>query len=274
MLHKLKTTLQMPAAERNAAIKRAFRNRSRLYTSKAVYSTVGFWLNRRPARYMLEFRPDSHCDFHNFGDYESLLKIWLAGNREKNCGDLARFYALYLNLNQVLKDGVPGGLVELGVYKGNSAGILAAFARRHGRHLFLFDTFEGFDTRDLQGIDSKHPVQFRDTSLASVQALVGTDSVTYAKGFFPESASKITMPQSIAVVHIDCDLYDPMKAGLECFYPRLSPGGIMLLHDYSSGHWPGATRAIDEFFRDLPEKPILLPDKSGTAIIRKSISKD
>ena len=218
---------------------------------------------------MLEFRPDSHCDFHGFGDYAPLLKVWLAGNRHQNCGDLSRFYALCLNLNQVFKDGIPGDLVELGVYKGNSAGILADFARRHGRHVFLFDTFAGFDERDLQGIDSEHPVQFGDTSLAGVQSLVGTDGVTYAQGFFPESTSKIAMPEQIAVAHIDCDLYGPMKAGLEGFYPRLAPGGLMLLHDYSSGHWPGATRAIDEFFRDLPEKPILLPDKSGTAVVRK-----
>jgi hypothetical protein len=60
-----------------------------------------------------------------------------------------------------------------------------------------------------------------------------------------------------------------VKAALECFYPRVSPGGILLLHDYSSGHWPGVRQAVDEFFQKLPEKPILIPDKSGTAIVRK-----
>lgn len=270
MLRKLKTFLKMPASERNTRFKQAVKNRSNLYTSKAVYSTVGYWLNKRPSRFMLEFRPDSHFDFDGFSDYQPLLNFWLAGNRHRNCGDLARFYAFCLNVGQVLRDGVPGDLVELGVYKGNSAGILATFARRYGRHTFLFDTFEGFDQRDLHGVDSKHPVQFRDTSVAGVQKLIGTEGVTYVQGFFPESTQKITMPQKIAVAHVDCDLYDPMKAGLQWFYPRLSPGGLMLLHDYSSGHWPGATRAIDEFFKDLPEKPILLPDKSGTAIVRKA----
>jgi hypothetical protein len=96
------------------------------------------------------------------------------------------------------------------------------------------------------------------------------ESVTYVEGFFPESAAKTSMPERLAVAHIDCDLHAPMKAGLECFYPRLSPGGIMFLHDYSSGYWPGAKKAIDDYFRNLPEKPILAPDKSGTAIIRKA----
>ena len=222
---------------------------------------------------MLEFRPDCHCDFKQVENYDSLFKLWVKGNRNPSCGDLSRFYALYLNVCQVLKDDIPGDFVELGVYKGNSAGILATIARNHGRHVFLFDTFGGFDERDLHGVDGKQSAQqFTDTSMAEVKQLVGTDGVTYVQGFFPESARQVEMPEKIAFAHIDCDLYAPIKAGLEWFYPRLSPGGILLLHDYSSGHWPGATRAIDEFFEDLPEKPILLPDKSGSAVVRKSFA--
>jgi hypothetical protein len=61
-----------------------------------------------------------------------------------------------------------------------------------------------------------------------------------------------------------------MKAGLEFFYPRLAPGGLLLLHDYSSGCFPGAKQAVDEFAKTIPENIVLQPDKSGTAIIRKS----
>ncbi len=110
--------------------------------------------------------------------------------------------------------------------------------------------------------------QFSDTSLEGVRSLVGAENVTYVEGFFPESADRITLPAQIAVAHVDCDLHDPMAAALERFYPRMAPGGIMLLHDYGSGHWPGATQAIDGFFADKLEKPIVMPDKSGTAVIR------
>jgi O-methyltransferase len=51
----------------------------------------------------------------------------------------------------------------------------------------------------------------------------------------------------------------------------MAPGGVMLLHDYGSGMWPGATRAIDEFFVDKPERPIVMPDKCGTAVIRRMV---
>lgn len=271
MLRRLKRLLELPAQERNARIRVGLSYRFHVFTSKAIYTTVGYWLNRTRSRYILEFRPDSHCDFSRPDNYKALLKLWLAGSRHPNGGDLARFYTLWLNVNQVLSDDVPGDLVELGVYKGNSAGILAAFARRHGRHVFLFDTFEGFDKRDLHGVDSEQSIQFKDTSVAGVQKLVGTEGITYVQGFFPDSARQIVMPETIAVAHIDCDLYEPMKAGLEWFYPRLAPGGMMLLHDYSSGKWPGVTRAIDEFFSNLPERPMLVPDKSGTALVRKAM---
>jgi Macrocin-O-methyltransferase (TylF) len=71
-------------------------------------------------------------------------------------------------------------------------------------------------------------------------------------------------------VHLDCDLYAPFAAGLRYFNPRLVEGGFLIMHDYSSLYWAGAEQAIDEFFADLPEKPIPIPDKSGTAVIRKT----
>jgi hypothetical protein len=266
MLTRIKTLLALPKPKRNAKIMRSLRNR----TSLCLYKVMADWVNRSRTRFAIEFRPDSHYDFQRCTDYETLFQAWLAGNHYNNCGDLSRFYTIYLNLEQVLSEGVPGDFVELGVYKGNSACILANFARRQNRHVFLFDTFEGFDQRDLQGVDNQRPVQFGDTSLDAVRKLVGADSVTYVKGFFPDSVTQIRMPERIAAAHIDCDLYGPMRAGLEWFYPRLSPGGILMLHDYSSGYWPGVTKAVDEFFEHLPERPVLVPDKSGTAIIRKS----
>jgi len=266
MRTEIRRLLDLPPGQRNAKIRSGLRDRSSSY----LYRLLGGWLNGSKTRFLLDFRPDSHYNFNNVAGYEALLNGWLAGNRENNGGDLSRFYTIFLNVSQILREGIPGEFVELGVYKGNSASMLATLARRHNRRVFLFDTFEGFDQRDFQGVDGKRKVLFADTSLAAVRDLVGADGVTYVPGFFPDSAARVEMPEKIAVVHIDCDLYQPMKAGLQVFYPRLSPGGIMLLHDYSSGHWPGVQQAIDEFFRDLPEKPVLAPDKSGTAIVRKT----
>jgi len=50
----------------------------------------------------------------------------------------------------------------------------------------------------------------------------------------------------------------------------MSRGGMLVLHDYASGHWPGIRRAGDAFLLDKPERVVLMPDKSGTAIFRKA----
>jgi hypothetical protein len=236
--------------------------------SYAIFGGVGAWANAAELPFMIEYRPDFHR-VKGFADYRPLRRAWMRGNRTNNGGDLTRFYALYLNLSQVLADGVPGDLVELGVYKGNSAAVMANLGRKAGRRTYLFDTFEGFDARDLKGIDKHYPKLFADTSLPYVRNFVGEEMVTYVKGFFPDSLTHMDGPRQVAVLHIDCDLREPMKAALEAFYSAVSPGGIIIMHDYSSGYWTGLTTAVDEFFCDKPEKPVLIPDKSGTAIVRK-----
>ncbi len=66
-----------------------------------------------------------------------------------------------------------------------------------------------------------------------------------------------------------CDLYKPTKVGLDLFYPRMSRGGIFFIHDYSSQIWNGAKMAVDEFCAMTGEFIVLMPDKSGSAFLRK-----
>ena len=216
----------------------------------------------------LAYYPDS---LPSFADLGGLYRRWIRGNKVNNNGDAARFMALLLNLRQLENEGIPGDFAELGVWKGNSAAVLAEFAARSQRRLFLFDTFSGFDLRDLVGQDQEHAKKFADTSLDYVRETVGhADRTTYLKGFFPETVTDEVRQASFALVHIDCDLYAPMKAALEFFYPRMPGGGMLILHDYNSGTWAGGTQAIDEFRAATGEFVSLWPDKSGTAMIRKS----
>jgi hypothetical protein len=172
-------------------------------------------------------------------------------------------------LEQIDKEKLGGDLAELGVYKGNTAVLLANFARARHKTVYLFDTFQGFSRADMRGIDANRQDAFDDTSLEKVKSLVGDERTKYIAGHFPESAAAVTGDLSFCLVHLDCDLYAPMKAGLEYFYPRLVPGGFLVLHDYSSLDWDGAEKAVDEFLADKPERVIPIPDKSGTAVIRK-----
>ena len=239
---------------------------------KNIYGACLFgrfdWV-RRP--FWIAWHPDSSYEKHSHPELDTLYKSWVRGNRSNNCGDLSRLYSFILNIKQLISEKVDGVFAELGVWRGNSAAVLAYFAQQSNRRMFCFDTFSGFDACDLRGVDAEHSVAFADTSLGYVQEIVGKNkSVIYLKGHFPDAISDDASHSQYAFVSIDCDLYEPMKAGLRFFYPRMPKGGTLFLHDYSSGLWGGVTQAIDEFCEETSELLVLLPDKSGTAVIRKS----
>lgn len=260
---KLMRIYRLPQDERRRHLRQRFRD----VVLRTLFTGLGAVLNRPHSSFIVAARPDFDYDLRRFEDYPRLYGAWTAG-MPRNGADVARLFLLYLNACQIRDDKIAGDLVELGVYKGNSAKVLREIMDAD-RTLYLFDTFSGFDERDIAGPDARaNRESFRDTSLESVRAFVGTRGVVYVPGFFPASAKDVSLPAQIALAHIDCDLYDPMKAALAMFYPRMTAGGIMLLHDYGSGQWPGATKAVAEFFADKPEGVVVMPDKSGTAVVR------
>ena len=234
---------------------------------KNIIGYRNVYIQYKPDRYSVNM--DKYKAGTNFLS-ESDIKVWNDGNYLNNAGDLTRFYFLNLCIDQILDEGINGNIGELGVYRGNSAFLLARLARKMNSTLYLFDTFEGFNENDVVGLDRNvNTVSFTDTSLDGVRKLVGEKNVTYVKGYFPESLSQIAEPEKFSLVHIDCDLEKPFTAALSYFYPRMTKGGFLIMHDYSSLEWPGATKAVNEFFKDKPEFVIPISDKSGTVVIRK-----
>lgn len=187
-----------------------------------------------------------------------------------NATDIARLYFFCLAQDQIVKEGVEGDIAELGVYKGGTATVLATIARHLGRTAYFLDTYEGFDDADFVGVDSGFTKTFTDTSLSAVRKVVGEESARFIKGYFPQTATEIPEGSRFCLVHLDCDLYAPMRSALEYFYPRMAPGGYLIMHDYSSLHWGGAEKAIDEFFADKAEPPTPLTDCGGSVVIRKA----
>jgi len=247
---------------------------------RAVAASVrpfGFELRRRNECEYIGHIPDRFSD--NREKYSQIgaafsdrsFAAFLAGNT-RNTGDLARYYFLAMVCDLVVKEALPGDIAELGVYKGNTAFLLADLARRMGRTAYLFDTFESLPQRDFDGVDlgyQDRKSDFMDTSIEAVRGLVGSSNVELIAGYFPDSITTASAMTRYALVHLDCDLYAPMHAGLEFFYPKLVTGGFLVIHDYMSLYWDGVEKAIDEFFADKPERFIPIPDKSGTIAIRK-----
>jgi predicted O-methyltransferase YrrM len=218
------------------------------------------------------YRPASDAVFKQHPEMEPLSEMWIKNNVINNAGDLPRLYAIVFNIKQILDDNVAGDIAELGVYRGNSAAVLAHFARAYRRKVLLFDTFEGFDQRDLVGIDEARTNWFADTSLDQVREIVGDGDVRFVEGRFPQSIPDDLRTSRFCLVHIDCDLYEPAAASLEFFYPRLSPGGLLIVHDYANPYWDGIKRAVDEYCSGIPERPVVFGDLAGTAMIRKSVA--
>jgi O-methyltransferase len=177
--------------------------------------------------------------------------------------DKVRRDMLVLLMRGVLVRQVEGDFAELGVYKGVTARLIHHYAPE--RRLHLFDTFNGFDDREIE--DGAHRGLFSDTSVGAVMKTIAprNDNIEVYAGRFPQTAA--AAPDKFAFVHLDADLFEPINAGLEFFYPRLSSRGVIVVHDYNA--WPGARRAVDEFFASKREVPVAMPDKSGSAVIVK-----
>jgi len=185
--------------------------------------------------------------------------------------DRSRFYFFCLVLDLINSQKIAGDMAELGVDKGNSASVLAAAAKRMGKKVYLLDTFEGFSAKDLVEGDAKYPAYFTNSPLDLVKNNVGVgDHIHYIKGYFPDSTSQMPNSSSFCLVHLDCDLYKPFASALEYFWPRLVPGGFLIMHDYASLYWDGVEKAVDDFFADKAESIVPVPDMSGTVVVRKS----
>jgi hypothetical protein len=202
-------------------------------------------------------------------DFRALRALWVEPNRANDRVDLARLLMFVENARQLVKDGIEGSVAELGVYRGTTAKILHTLLP--GRRLYLFDTFEGFDPRDVPDADRAAGARpFRDTSAEDVARYLGDSPlIVVCQGYFPATAERVPAAERFALVHLDADLYKPTRDALEFFYPRIAPGGLLVLHDYSSMAWPGIAEAADRFFADKPEGIVLVPDRSGTAVVRK-----
>jgi len=198
----------------------------------------------------------------------------LYGNRYAPMRDTNRWLLLRLLLNRVSSLG-GGDYAELGTYQGASARIIYKHMDP-SYELHCFDTFSGFDPRDIvaeretSGILASEK-DFADSDIASVEKFIReldlSKTLRLHKGYFPETFSGLESKEW-RFVHLDCDLYEPIRTGLENFWPKLVNHGVMVIHDYNSAYI-GVKKAVDEFCQRNLVAPIPYTDKSGSVILVK-----
>jgi len=159
---------------------------------------------------------------------------------------------------------ISGDVAECGVYQGASLIPMAVWATQHNvrKTFFGYDSFQGFEdtiVKDQQmggaDIECKRPGGMNETSYELVAGKVKAfqlQNVRLRKGFFKETFPKET-ENRFSLVHLDCDTYNAYSECLTFFYPRMSPGGVILLDEYNDPPWPGCNAAVDEFLAGKPE---------------------
>ncbi len=188
--------------------------------------------------------------------------------------DYFRFRTFEL-VSRQLQD-VPGAVAELGVFKGVfSALINKCFS---DRALYLYDTFQGFDEAEaekevLQGRATKAFVKghMDGSENETLNRLLHPEKAVVRKGLFPDSVKESDKDEQFAFVSLDVDFEESTYQGLVFFYPRMSEGGMIFVHDYATYHLSGVRKAIERFEMDQGIRLCKIPlaDRAGTMIIVK-----
>ncbi|WP_339295016.1 TylF/MycF/NovP-related O-methyltransferase [Paenibacillus sp. FSL W7-1279] len=183
----------------------------------------------------------------------------------------SRIASLRLAADEIYENQVQGNVAELGVYKGDFAKYINESF--YDRKLYLFDTFNGFDEKDIltekEGKFSNASAgEFKNEDVQLVlNKMSHPENCIVKKGYFPESA--IDTDDSFAFVSLDVDLYGPILEGLRFFYPRLNEGGYIFIHDYNSTRFHGVKKAVREYCKSVNAKYVPISDICGSVIIVK-----
>ena len=136
---------------------------------------------------------------------------------------------------------LPGDMAELGVYQGGSA--LKMIQAAPGKKLHLFDTWEGIPEDDIHPKGHKKGEFAAD--LETVKKTLREHEVLYHQGRFPATAEGLE-DLRFCLVHLDGDLYESTRSGLAWFWPRMVPGGAIVLDDVGNKMCPGVIQALEE----------------------------
>jgi O-methyltransferase len=155
-------------------------------------------------------------------------------------------------VTDVLRRGVPGDLLEAGVWRGGMTILMRALLKAYGdtsRRVWVVDSFAGLPESN-RAVDSfGWPAGDMSASLDDVRANFARyglldDQVTFLQGFFDATLPDAPISK-LAILRVDADLYQSTMDVLTTLYAKLSPGGYAIFDDYQN--LPDCRRAIDEY---------------------------
>jgi hypothetical protein len=197
-------------------------------------------------------------------DYDEATKALYRAVKPYTLTSHERVNALRASVRYVVEAGVPGAVVECGVWRGGSMLAVARTLVELGaadRDLYLFDTFTTMPYPGEEDVDvaGRHAADFYDDAVAAPafsylpmdevrRLLVATGYPDERLHFVPgmvEETIPDNLPDTIALCRLDTDWYESTRHEMEHMVWRIPEGGILLIDDY--GHFMGAKKAVDEY---------------------------
>lgn len=200
---------------------------------------------------------------------------------------MARLDNIQACITAILHDGVPGDLIEAGVWRGGATIFMRGVLKAHGvtdRKVWVADSFEGLPAPDPNrfpreaaahdGVVFQKVFNHFRAGLLEVKTNFETyglldDSVAFLPGWF-----KDTLPHAptgpLALARLDGDYYESTRDALLHLYGRLSPGGFLIVDDYGEDAWTHCRQAVDEFRLEAGISDQLVAVDSKCAYWRKS----
>jgi O-methyltransferase len=176
-----------------------------------------------------------------------------------------RFYSLHQHICRVCNDKnlLKYNFAECGVWYGHSAHMISKILKKHNfkKSFFLFDSFEGGlsdkssnDKNLIKKLSVNETIKekniFTSTEAEVTNNLKEFKFIKIFPGWIPDSFPD-TQKLKFSFVHIDVDLYEPTLESLKYFWPKLTKNGVIVIDDYSSSQFDGATKAVDTFLKSI-----------------------
>jgi O-methyltransferase len=188
--------------------------------------------------------------------------------------NVERLYGLYEAVRYVARRSIAGDIVECGVWRGGSMMLAAHTLQREddtARRLWLYDTFAGMseptdaDVQATTGVPARR--RWKPSATGNTEWCYASEQTVrenmLSTGYPGERIKIVTgqveetiparAPERIALLRLDTDWYESTRHELQHLWPRVEPGGVLIIDDY--GWWQGARRAVDEYFS---ARPVLL----------------
>jgi O-methyltransferase len=160
-------------------------------------------------------------------------------------------------VTDVLRRGVPGDLIETGTWRGGATIFMRAILEAYGdteRRVWVADSFQGLPEPDPErwpadAGDGFWSLEQLAVPLEEVQANFARyglldDRVRFLAGWFKDTLPTAPIDR-LAVLRLDGDMYGSTMEALEALYPRVSPGGYVIVDDY--GAIPNCKEAVTDF---------------------------